>query len=331
MDIEKSAELEKAELPALIEFAEDAGTVDVSPQKGLLSAISRVAYQAEWMRLWNDMDEVGRARLGAATGQGGGMVLCSEATSPAVRLPPDQYVLAARRMLGLPLPCCIGATTCAGCDAELESQAMAEQHFPVCPGIVEAGAGRRDLYGTQIVHCALKRGATRVMDDASCIPVVEPSHLLGESLARPADVAVLDYMESNVTLAIDVSCSRIFTLERIVKAAYTPGAALEDAEERKRKKYPTALRAAPHVHFVPMIMDEYGHMGPSGGAFLAGLAQRTAERRVAGLTTTESVGTIKRNLIERWQGFMAAELHGAISRVTMMLARRALRGARHGS
>ena len=128
-----------------------------------------------------------------------------------------------------------------------------------------------------------------------------------------------------------MSCARIFTLERIVRAANSPGVALEDAEERKRKKYATALQAARHVHFVPMIMDEYGHMGPSGGAFLAGLAQRTAERRVAGLTTTESVGTIKRNLMERWQGFMAAELHGAISRVTMMLARKALRGVRHES
>ena len=208
---------------------------------------------------------------------------------------------------------------CAGCDAELESQAMAEQHFPVCPGIVETGAGRRDLYGTQIVHCALKRGAARVMDDSGCIPVLEPAHLLGESLARPADVAVMDYTEYNVILAIDVSCARIFTLERIVRAAHSPGAALEDAEARKRTTYATDLQAARHVHFVPMIMDEYGHIGPSGGAFLAGLAERTAERRVAGLTTTESVGTIKMNLIERWQGFMAAELHGAISRVTMML------------
>ena len=138
------------------------------------------------------------------------------------------------------------------------------------------------------------------MDDSGCIPVLEPAHLLGDSLARPADVAVMDYTESDVILAIDVSCARILTLDRITRAARSPGAILEDAEVRKLTTYATELQAARHVHFVLMIMDEYGHMGPSGGAFLAGPAERTAERRVAGRTTTESVGTIKRNLkIER--------------------------------
>ena len=113
--------------------------------------------------------------------------------------------------------------------------------------------------------------------------------------------------ESNVTLAIDVSCARILTLDQIKKAALSPGAILEDTEVvRRRTTYATELHAARHVHFFLMIMDEYGHMGPSGGAFLAGLAERTAERRVTGRTTTESVSTIKRNLMERWQGFMAA-------------------------
>ena len=74
-------------------------------------------------------------------------------------------------------------------------------------------------------------------------------------------------------------------------------------------------------------MDEYGHMRPSGGAFLlAGLAKRTAMRRVAARTSMESVGTIAMRLVERLQRFMAVELHGAMARVTMLLARRARRG-----
>ena len=40
------------------------------------------------------MNEIGRARLGAATGQSGGNIMACNATTPAVRLPPDQYVLA---------------------------------------------------------------------------------------------------------------------------------------------------------------------------------------------------------------------------------------------
>ena len=138
-------------------------------------------------------------------------------------------------------------------------------------------------------------------------------------------MAVLDYTESNVTLAIDVSCARIITSGRVERAARSPGAALAEAETKKRATYATALAAAPQVQFVPLIMDEYGHMGPSGGAFLAGLAERTAMRRVAGLTSMESMGSLKKRLIECWQGFMAA-----VARVTMLLARRAQRGGGHG-
>ena len=328
--VEESVRLASAELPALMEFADAAGAEDEAPARGLLGVLSKVAYQAEWMTLWNSMDEVGRARLGSATGQGGGMILCIEATSPAVRLPPDQYVLAARRLLGLTLPCCASVMACAGCGVPLESQTLAGLHFPVCPGPCEIGAGRTDLYGLQIVHAALTRGAARVLDDSGSTPVLEPAHLLGDDFSRPADVAVLDYTESNVTLAVDVSCARIITSGRVTRAAQTPGAALADAETRKRATYATALAAAPQVHFVPLIMDEYGHMGPSGGAFLAGLAERTALRRVTGLASMESVGTITKRLIQRWQGFMAAELHGAMARVTMLLARRAQRGGGQG-
>ena len=142
------------------------------------------------------------------------MILACDATTPAVRLPPDQYILAARRILGLPLPCCAFAVACAGCGAALQDADMAALHFPACPGPCEIGSGRTDLYGTQVVHTALKRGAARMLDDAGCTPIEEPAHLFADELTRPADVAVLDYTESNTTLAINVSCTRIISSSR---------------------------------------------------------------------------------------------------------------------
>ena len=170
------------------------------------------------------------------------------------------------------------------------------------------------MYGAHIVHTALKRGMTRVLDDAGCKAVAEPAHLLGDALTRPGDVAVMDFEESNTTLAIDVSCARIMTADRLVPESAEAGSTLLAAETRKYDTYKVALQNNPSVHFVPMVVNEYGATGDAGDAFITGLALRTATRRIAARSTTATLGTLNRQLNRRWQGFMAAELHSAIAR-----------------
>ena len=94
---------------------------------------------------------------------------------------------------------------------------------------------------------SLERDVTRVLDDTGCTLLQEPVHLFGaHTQTWPADVAVLDYTESN--LAIDVSCTRIMTGARLSKAATESGTALAEAETRKRATYAAALAATPGVH-----------------------------------------------------------------------------------
>ena len=110
-------------------------------------------------------------------------------------------------------------------------------------------------------------------------------------------------------------------------AATRPKAALEQAERRKYFTYGDGP-ARHQVHFVPFIMDEYGHIGPMGVAFLQGLAERTATKRRANGTTTEVWAVLAQRLQKTWQGFMIVELHSAMARVVEMLAQRAVQGLR---
>jgi hypothetical protein len=243
-------------------------------------------------------------------------------------MPPDQFRLAARRVLGIPEPSCAYATACGACGASLDITELAALHFPACPGPCALGAGHGDVYGAQLIHSSLKRGMIKVLDDSGCVAVQEPAHLLGQSsLERPADVAVLDYEESNQTLAIDVSCTRLMTNTNLDTASRHPGRVLELAEGVKRNQYEGRTEAH-SIQFVPFIMDEYGHIGPSGMAFLSGLALRTATRRRSDKRTMEGVGMLARRLLLQWQGFMTTELHSAVARVVKMLAAKARSGTR---
>ena len=167
----------------------------------------------------------------------------------------------------------------------------------------------------------------RVMSDAGATPLQEVPGLLEGGQERPGDVVVLDYMESNQTLAVDVSCSRIMTDTSLEMAAKAPLQHLEGAETRKLNLYSARCKAL-SIHFVPFIMDEYGHIGPMGVAFLQGLAERTATKRRANGTTTEVWAVLAQRLQKTWQGFMIVELHSAMARVVEMLAQRAVQGLR---
>ena len=83
-----------------------------------------------------------------------------------------------------------------------------------------------------------------------------------------------------------------------------------------------------NITFVPFLMDEYGHIGQAGLAFLSGLADRTARRRYEERKLTVPPGVMARQLYVRWRTFMTTELHGAMARIVQMLASRAKQGFR---
>ena len=130
----------------------------------------------------------------------------------------------------------------------------------------------------------------RVMAESGAMPLQEVPGLLAGGQERPGDVVVLNYMESNQTSAVDVLCSRIICATHVVSAAEAPLQQLEEeAETRKLRMYSERCRTA-RIHFVPFIMNEYGHIGPMGRAFLQGLAERTASRRIASGASTGRFG-----------------------------------------
>jgi hypothetical protein len=296
--------------------------------RGLLGELARVEYELDWMDLWDDLDVTGRARLASATGQGGGAILTMDATQQGLQVPPDQYMLSVRRMLGMAEPLCAHATGCRACGQALETAELAVLHFPSCPGACALGAGATDLYGTQLVHGALKRGMARVLAESGATPLQEVPGLLAGGQERPGDVVVLNYMESNQTLAVDVSCSRIVCATHVVSAAEAPLQPLEEAETRKLRMYSERCRTA-RIHFVPFIMDEYGHIGPMGRAFLQGLAERTASSRIASGASTEIWAVLAQRLQRTWEGYMSVELHSSMAKVVMMLSGRAVQGVRN--
>ena len=164
-----------------------------------------------------------------------------------------------------------------------------------------------------------------MIDDAGFTPIDEAAGLLPQSQERPADVAVIDFMESNHHLALDVSCHRVITNSSLEAESARPGTTLEAAEDIKRAQY-TARCAERSITFVPIIMDEFGRMGPHGAAFIDQLAWMTARRRVAARRTAAGAGAEASTLRRRWRGFFTAELHGAVARTVLYHSTRATQG-----
>jgi hypothetical protein len=330
--VELGARLATADLPGLSEMTDEANAPDEPPFHELLHAVSTVAYEREWLQLWQSMDAIGRTRLVGATGQGGALVLVSDAMLPATRLDAAEYCVAARRVLGLPEPRCAFARACGACGQALPTAEMATLHFAVCGARLLPSAGTRGLFGTQLVHQALKRGIVKILQDARCTPVEELGGLIADTTERPGDVCVVDYMEGGAHLAIDVSCVRTTMRTWLLASATAPNSATEAKENDKRRLY-EARCLDNNVTFVSFLMDEYGHIGHSGLAFLLGLAERTAARQAANrraVSTTTSMAQESATLYRRWRTYMAAELHGAIARIVMMLAHRARKGSFDG-
>ena len=111
---------------------------------------------------------------------------------------------------------------------------------------------------------------------ASLNPTKERPNLITASLSRPADVYIPYWLDGR-RLAFDVSVTSPTQERLILRAAETPGVAIEQRKSTKIRGHSDACRQE-GIHFYPLVVETFGGWDKEAVDLLKKLARHSARR-----------------------------------------------------
>ena len=146
----------------------------------------------------------------------------------------------------------------------------------------------QDELGDHAMHCNSDHGMRggrhdRLRDKvfkeaqlASLNPTSERPNLIAASLSRPADVFLPNWLDGR-RVALDVSVTSPTQERLLLRAAKTPGVAIEQRKSTKMRVHADACRQE-GIHFCPLVVETFGGWDEEAVDFLKKLARHSARR-----------------------------------------------------
>ena len=273
-------------------------------------------------QLYTRSTRLERARLSACAGQGrNGSAL----HNPPERLgdgvfTADHYRSIARRWLGIPPPGIMELVRCGACgmafkEGRDDGPGVRAAHLAGCTSANKEESrarGRLPVYDTN--HSGLRAAVRACAEEVLGSDFVE-EELPGEvenSQKRPGDVTLFLHTHK---VAVDVTITYLQSHSSCDKQAKQPGRPVMDEEKAKRRKYKDIEFKDASTLFVPFAVDDFGHIGDAGWAFLEQLAAHGAAKNggrnfTKGLTDAQ----VRDYYLTRWQQRIAHVVRASVDR-----------------
>ena len=156
------------------------------------------------------------------------------------------------------------------------------------PCLASSCGHHQDEFGDHAMHCNSDQGMRggrhdRLRDKifkeaqlASLNPTSERPNLISTSLSRPADVFLPNWLDGR-RMALDVSVTSPTQERLLLRAAETPGVAIEQRKSTKVRVHADACRRE-GIQFCPLVVETFGGWDGEAVDFLKKLARHSARR-----------------------------------------------------
>jgi hypothetical protein len=187
---------------------------------------------------------------------------------PVYMIEPALFPVCVRHHLRAVQPLVHAITRCGDCGRQVDNRAL---HYMLCRGGSRSGNCFSSIHDAlaQVLRDMLRSVYPRrsiLVEDVVGATMYSPNH-------RP-DITVMDHDSRGVHLLCDVSIVRPCSDTHADRASSNPGGAAAYVESQKLAIFGDV---GPH-RVVPLVFEEYGHMGPSTAKFFSDCVQLRVDR-----------------------------------------------------